>query len=298
MGVLMLALLGSLLGFLLFNFNPARVFMGDSGSMFLGFFLATASIVSATKVATVMGLALPALALGLPLFDMMLSIVRRLLDRRSIFAADRGHIHHRLLDGGLKHPHAVVVMYLVTVLTAGAGLMMMVWRGEGEIIVFVVALLILMFAFRLAGMIRFREMYSQVHENLTRQRDIRRERKQYESARSRLRAAWTFMRLARRMGFAQIAIEVRGGDDGEPETLVYRRPENRRPDMPIMHLSIPVRASAAGRLLRVEIDVTVDEPLETIGRRVSLFGRLLDEHEIGDEPTTADAAEPTATENA
>jgi UDP-N-acetylmuramyl pentapeptide phosphotransferase/UDP-N-acetylglucosamine-1-phosphate transferase len=297
MGVLMLALLGSLLGFLLFNFNPARVFMGDSGSMFLGFFLATASIVSATKVATVMGLVITALALGLPLFDMMLSVLRRLLERRSIFAADRGHIHHRLLDSGLKHPQAVVVIYLVTLLAAGAGLVLMFWRGEGEIIVVLITLVMLTVVFRLAGMIRFREMFSQVRDNLSRQRTIRRERQQFESMRNRLRAAWTFdqwwravRRMARRMGFAQICIVFRSATGDDEETLTYRRPPVGDGDVPQMHLSIPVPGRTGGRLLRVEIDVPVDESLETIGRRVSLFGRLLDEHAIRDEPAAEDAA--------
>lgn len=299
MGVLMLALLGSLLGFLLFNFNPARVFMGDSGSMFLGFFLATASIVSATKVATVMGLVITALALGLPLFDMMLTVLRRLLERRSIFAADRGHIHHRLLDSGLKHPQAVVVIYLVTLLAAGAGLLLMVWRGEGEVVVVLITLVMLMVVFRLAGMIRFREMFSQVRDNLHRQRAIRRERRQFESMRNRLRAAWTFdqwwravRRMARRMGFAQICIVFRSSAGDDEETLTYRRPPCGDGDVPQMHLSIPVPGRAGGRLLRVEIDVPVDESLETIGRRVSLFGRLLDEHEIRDASTAENVSAP------
>jgi hypothetical protein len=301
MGVLMLALLGSLMGFLLFNFNPARIFMGDSGSMFLGFFLATASIVSATKVATVMGLLVPALALGLPLFDMMLSVLRRLLDRRSIFAADRGHIHHRLLDGGLDHPKAVVVLYLVTLLAAGAGLAMMFWRGGGEIIVFAVALLMLMFVFRLAGMVRFRQIYSQVRENLDRQRTIRRERRHFESMHNRLAAAWTLQqwwravrRLARRLQFLQVRIEVCRGEQAEPEILTYRNADLDAGDAPVMQVSIPVSSSRAQQLRRIDIEIPAADPLETIGRRISLFGRLLDEHPICEDAQGGEARNAAA----
>lgn len=286
MAVLMLALLGSLVGFLLFNFNPARIFMGDSGSMFLGFFLATASIVSATKVATLMGLIMPALALGLPIFDMLLSILRRLLERRSLFAADRGHVHHRLLDSGLKHHHVVIVMYLVTLLAAGAGLLMMAMRGKGEVIIFIVGLLALLSLFRLAGVLRFRQIWTQVQQNIDRGREIRAERKQFDAMQNRFRSAWTFpqwwraaRRMARRMGFKSLRVELQGQPGRPSEQLEYRRPG--APEMATMRLSIPVGVGGEpqpGQLLRIDIDVPVEAPLETIGRRVSLFGRLLDEH--------------------
>jgi len=110
MAVMMLALLGSLTGFLFFNFNPARIFMGDCGTMFLGFILAASSILCATKASTIVGLALPTVAMGVPIFDTFFSIIRRVLDRRSIFSPDRSHIHHRLLDMGLRHRHVVILM--------------------------------------------------------------------------------------------------------------------------------------------------------------------------------------------
>jgi UDP-GlcNAc:undecaprenyl-phosphate GlcNAc-1-phosphate transferase len=292
MGILMLTLLGSLVGFLVFNFNPAKIFMGDSGSMFLGFFLATASIVCATKVATIMGLILPALALGLPIFDMLLAVVRRLLDRRSLFSPDRAHVHHRLLEKGIKHHHVVILMYIVTLLATGAGLLMMVWRDTGgiEVIIFLAALLVLMSVFRLAGTLRFRKMWSQMKTNVARSREVRRERKHFESMQNRFRMAWTFdqwwravRRMARRMSFARLVIHYRKENSSQVETLTYARKGNGD-GTEAMHLSIPVRKQPDGKLLKVEIDVDVDEPLETIGRRLSLFGRLLDEHALADLP--------------
>ena len=110
--ITMLAMLGAVAGFLLFNFNPARIFMGDSGSYFLGFLLGTMSLTGASqKASTAVSLLVPVLALGLPIVDTLFAIVRRFLERRPLFAPDRGHIHHRLLDMGLTHRRAVLILY-------------------------------------------------------------------------------------------------------------------------------------------------------------------------------------------
>ncbi len=111
------------LGFLPYNRHPARTFMGDSGSMFIGFLLAGACVLAQGRVGTVRGLALPAVALSVPLLDTALTFVRRgVLQRRSLFAAERGHVHHRLMDIGLFHPHVVYLLWLVTLAGAGVAL--------------------------------------------------------------------------------------------------------------------------------------------------------------------------------
>jgi len=116
------ALGGATLGFLLFNFSPASIFMGDSGSMFLGYTLATTSILgSSVKSSTTVAILVPFVALGLPIIDTLLAMIRRFLERRSIFAADRRHIHHQLLAMGLTHRRAVLTLYGFSILfTAGA----------------------------------------------------------------------------------------------------------------------------------------------------------------------------------
>ncbi|MCL4752359.1 MAG: undecaprenyl/decaprenyl-phosphate alpha-N-acetylglucosaminyl 1-phosphate transferase [Myxococcales bacterium] len=119
---LMAAMMGSLVGFLFYNFNPARIFMGDSGSYFLGFILASSSLAgSMQKTSTAVSLLVPVIALGVPIFDTLFSMVRRIIERRSVFSPDRGHIHHRLLDLGVTHRRAVMLLYGVSVvLTAAA----------------------------------------------------------------------------------------------------------------------------------------------------------------------------------
>jgi len=120
----MASLMGALVGFLFFNFNPARIFMGDSGSYFLGFVLATTALAGGglqQKASTAVSLLVPVLALGVPIFDTLFSMFRRLVERRPLFSADRGHVHHRLLDLGLTHRRAVIFLYgISSLLAAGA----------------------------------------------------------------------------------------------------------------------------------------------------------------------------------
>ncbi len=108
------ALAGSCLGFLRHNFNPARIFMGDGGSYFLGFTLAAVSIVGPAKGLTTVSLLLPLLILSLPLADMSAVIMGRLSDGRSPFYPDRRHLHHRLLRAGFSHRRTVVLIYVFT----------------------------------------------------------------------------------------------------------------------------------------------------------------------------------------
>jgi len=114
--VLTAALAGAAFGFLYYNFNPARIFMGDSGSMFLGFMLAGISVIGAVKSAATIALIVPILALGLPIMDTTFAIVRRYRGGVPIFKPDKGHLHHRLLDLGFTQRQAVLLMYVISAL--------------------------------------------------------------------------------------------------------------------------------------------------------------------------------------
>ncbi len=114
--LVMAAIMGSMVGFLFYNFNPARIFMGDSGSYFLGYVLATVSLTSSLqKASTAVSLLVPIVALGVPIFDTLFSMVRRTLEQRSLFSPDRGHVHHRLIDRGITHRRAVMILYGVSI---------------------------------------------------------------------------------------------------------------------------------------------------------------------------------------
>lgn len=109
-----LALMGSCFGFLPFNFNPAKIFMGDTGSTFLGYILAVLSIQGMFKSYAVISFAVPVLMLGLPLFDAAFAMIRRVISGKSPMIADRGHLHHRLYDMGFSQKQTVFILYAIS----------------------------------------------------------------------------------------------------------------------------------------------------------------------------------------
>ena len=116
-------LVGALLGILPFNFNPASVFLGDSGSLFIGFLLGCYSVLWSQKAITMLGMTAPLIALSIPLLDTGLAIIRRFLRRQPIFGADHGHIHHKLLARGLTPRRVVFLVYIICGLCAALSLL-------------------------------------------------------------------------------------------------------------------------------------------------------------------------------
>ncbi len=116
MTVMMVLMAGSLLGFLRWNFHPARVFLGDTGSLSLGMFLALASLQSAQKAHTVVLILVPLFALGYPIFDTLLAVGRRMVRGQPLFASDRDHIHHRLVDRGRSPSAAAIQIYVASII--------------------------------------------------------------------------------------------------------------------------------------------------------------------------------------
>jgi len=112
--VIVTAMSGALVGFLPFNFSPAKTFIGDAGSNFLGFMLAVVSILGVAKTYTIAVIVLPVIVLGLPIFDVLFAIVRRIAKGKSIkavFKPDKGHLHHRLVEKGFSQKQAVLILY-------------------------------------------------------------------------------------------------------------------------------------------------------------------------------------------
>jgi len=119
MTLFMVCLAGALLGFLRYNFHPASIFMGDSGSLFVGFVLAATALQTHEKSTTAVSLLVPIVALGLPIGDTLLAMTRRMVRGQPMFSSDRGHIHHRLMDRGLSHKGAVLALYGIAVVLGG-----------------------------------------------------------------------------------------------------------------------------------------------------------------------------------
>jgi UDP-GlcNAc:undecaprenyl-phosphate GlcNAc-1-phosphate transferase len=120
-----LALAGAILGFLRYNFNPATIFLGDCGSLFIGFLLSALALFGAEKAPTIVAVAIPVVSFGLPILETSLSVIRRLISGRPIFTADREHIHHKLLQRGMSHRQAVIVLYGVSAVFALLSLFML-----------------------------------------------------------------------------------------------------------------------------------------------------------------------------
>jgi UDP-GlcNAc:undecaprenyl-phosphate GlcNAc-1-phosphate transferase len=112
--VVTIALAGAIVGFLRYNFNPATIFLGDCGSLVIGFVLSAVSLASSEKASTAVAVAIPVVSFGLPILDTFMAVLRRFLNGKPLFGADDEHIHHKLLQRGLSHRQAVVVLYAVS----------------------------------------------------------------------------------------------------------------------------------------------------------------------------------------
>jgi len=286
MAVLMLALLGSLTGFLFFNFNPAKIFMGDCGSMFLGFTIASSSVLCSSKSPVLVGLALPVLALGIPIFDTLFSMLRRYLERRSMFAPDRRHFHHRLVDMGIKQRHVVITIYIVTLLSAGLGMFMMVTRNINSLVVFLCILLLLILVFRVVGSVRLKETILGLQRKHAINQQVQDEIRNFEDAELHFRRVQTFngwwkavSTTASKMGFLSVSLPLTNRD-GSAHTLTWWQDGQGTVSNDVLKVSVPVRDRRDGSSLNLRIEVCRRDSLESAGRKVALFTRLMEEHDI------------------
>lgn len=139
--IVMGALVGACVGFMPYNLNPAKMFMGDTGATFLGYILATMSIQGLFKFYAVISFAVPFLILGIPIFDTAFAFIRRIAHGQSPMHADRGHIHHRLIDMGLNQKQAVATLYVISAML-GLSAVVLTTGGEQKAMLFFLALCI------------------------------------------------------------------------------------------------------------------------------------------------------------
>lgn len=142
---------GGLLGFLIHNWPPAKIFMGDAGSMTIGFLAGALSIQAASKTATTFTLAVPIVLMSVPIFDTTMAILRRKLTGRSIGHGDRGHIHHRLQDRGLSRQQALLAIAGISLIMAGAVLISVVLDSEAAAVAICAGVLVVMILARVFG---------------------------------------------------------------------------------------------------------------------------------------------------
>lgn len=142
--ILAAALAGSCLGFLPYNFNPAQIFMGDTGSTFLGYMLSIICIQGLFKGYVLISFIVPFLILGLPIFDTAFAILRRIKNKKPIMSPDRGHLHHRLMDMGFSQKQTVAILYVITMIL-GLSAVMVVGQGAYTAIIIVATFLLFTF---------------------------------------------------------------------------------------------------------------------------------------------------------
>jgi len=167
---LTVALAAATLGFLPFNFHPASIFLGDSGSLFIGFMLSALALQGSQKAPTMVAVAIPVVSLGLPILDVALAVTRRFLSRKPLFSADADHIHHRLLKRGFSQRDAVLILYAVTAGFGFLSLVLLQGRKEIALVLAVVGLGV----FVGLQQLRYHE-FSEVlatFQNLTRRRQV------------------------------------------------------------------------------------------------------------------------------
>jgi UDP-N-acetylmuramyl pentapeptide phosphotransferase/UDP-N-acetylglucosamine-1-phosphate transferase/glycosyltransferase involved in cell wall biosynthesis len=284
--LLSLALLGALSGFLPYNFNPAKTFMGDCGSMFLGFTLATLGIMEESNDQT-SGALLPGIALAVPLIDTAFTMIRRgVLWRRSIFAAERGHVHHRLLDLGYSQRKAVLTLYAVSIASGGAGLCLLSGSRWAAVALGAALLFVLAF-FHQVGAARIRETVGAVRRNRTLSREIGRchrvfDRMQIQFARAETFDEWWQLACdaAEQLGFGSLQLTV-VNRNGKGRALKWG--DFVEDDSPTsMTTTLPLRDRRGGGTLPLRLKLAAPTCLETAGHRMALFSRLMNEHSIAD----------------
>jgi UDP-GlcNAc:undecaprenyl-phosphate GlcNAc-1-phosphate transferase len=286
MAVIMLSMLGSLSGFLFFNFNPAKIFMGDCGSLFLGFTIASSSVLCSMKSSALVGIALPVLALGIPIFDTLFSMLRRFLERRSLFAPDRRHFHHMLIDMGIKQRHVVITIYIMTLLFAGLGMFMIVTHNKNSFVIFACILVLIFLLFNVVGSVRLRETILGIQKKYEIVHRSKQEQMKFEDAQLHFRNAHTFdqwwaaaCKAAERLDFTWLSLKSED-QDGTIRTEVWRMPDVK-PDLSrlvIMTVSLTDNGDKTSH--EFEIAISVNGSYESAGHRATLFSRLLDEYNI------------------
>lgn len=153
--ILTAALAGASVGFLFYNSNPARIFMGDSGSMFLGFMLAGISVIGAVKSTATIALIVPILALGLPILDTAFAIVRRYRGGRPIFQPDKGHLHHRLLSLGFTQRQAVFLMYVISAMLGLSAVALTEVNSQIAMLILIAVVVAVGYGAKKLGVLRF-----------------------------------------------------------------------------------------------------------------------------------------------
>jgi len=192
--VLTVTLAGATLGFLKYNFNPATIFLGDSGSLFIGFTLSALALVGGGKAPTLVAVSVPVISFGLPILDTVISVVRRFLSGQPLFSADRQHIHHKLMERGYSHRQVVILLYGVSALCGLLGLFLLFPGQQAVAVVFLIVVAGIWFGVQYLGYPEFLEL-GRVARRTVEQRQVIRNNLAIRRATERLGRALSFSHI-------------------------------------------------------------------------------------------------------
>ncbi|MEM9882172.1 MAG: glycosyltransferase, partial [Planctomycetota bacterium] len=279
------ALLGGIGGFWFHNRHPARIFMGDGGSLFIGFVVACLAVLSAKQAGGRSTLLMSSLALSVPLLDLACTVVRRrFVQRRSIFSAERGHIHHKLLDLNLSHRQAVWVLHGFTAAAVAVGLMSLLAPPKASVAILLLVVPLLYGLFRATGSARVRAGLGAVRRTLDKDREARGYRDAFEQLQLEFAkvdgfGSWwdTVCLAAERLGFLSLRLAVTSRD-GKTRTLRWDSvdPAAVGTGTPL-NVRVPVSERRISGSLLIEAEVVNDTTLESACGRATLFTRLVEE---------------------
>jgi hypothetical protein len=244
LGILLNACIsGALLGFLIFNFNPASIFLGDSGSMFIGFLIAAISLLTKNKAETATALLIPLMALGLPIFDMLLAIIRRWSRRNPISVADRSHIHHSLLSLGFSQRETVVVLYGISIVLCLASVIMVITRSQYSVFILVLLALAMVIGTRVLKLINLTELRDRVLQDHEEHRwrksltlDVERAIQACANADSVQEIWQSLSQVFEYLSMNRVELHVLDGDHGQK--LIWNQGQNHNQDKPTIEVDI------------------------------------------------------------
>lgn len=281
--LMMLALMGAVGGFGPYNAHPARIFLGDAGSLFIGFILAATSALVASEATTLAGFTVPVLALGIPVLDLSFAAFRRLLEGRSIMSADRNHIHHRLSGLGYGQRKTVVLLCGVALLSV-APVVLLQGGPLQEGLAFAGSLFLLVWLFSKAGAIRLTESFAAFCQVASSARAVSDEKHAVDELTLAFRDVrsveqwWAVVvKTADVLGFTGLSMELPSRSGGV-RSLSWSRDQGdgaERRCCEATRLTIPVGDRRGPSHLRLQVVVEHEADSRTLGRRIALFHPFL-----------------------
>ncbi len=295
--LILLVLAGAIAGYLPYNTHPARIFLGDAGSLCIGFVLACSALALASERPESGAFGVGLAALGVPILDTVFAMGRRIFEGRSILSADRNHIHHRFLAMGFGHSRTALCIAGATAI--GAGLAAFRVESDGGLgWAPLVALGLYLMLFRLVGAMRLRDSLWGALAVASSARESTDERQRLDHVELVMRSAttiddwWqTLGKAATELGFRRLELEL-PRRDGAPLFLSYGEPES---DAVWPEVLLPIRQRRGTWLVQLRACASPDESLEVVGRQVAALSRVLDRCDLSKLPRTTRVVLPGQT---